>query len=105
MDCTISVREHNDCIVVCHKAFSLLLSVNLNEQASNNLICHFTLLDKDLYAAVAAPKQQLLNLAKRIASFIGAYVRITDNASVETELLRCLQRITLSPNNTATIMA
>lgn len=108
MDCSVTIQTpqaSSDCIKVCHKAFSLLLIVNVNNQATNNLICHFYLTDKDLYAAVAAPEHQPVDLAKRIVSFMRAYVRIADSDLVETELLRCLQRITLSPNKNASITA
>ncbi len=70
---------------------SLNLYVNRDQSAINNLICSFMEHDQELYAAVIAPRANPEWLARRVVSFLSAYMRISDTPSMERQVLGCIE--------------
>lgn len=89
----------NPVITVAQEAFmviskhtrSLTMHVNKDGSSLKNMICSFLENDQELYAAVIAPTGNPQHLARRVVSFLSAYMRINDTPSMEREILRCIE--------------
>lgn len=99
MTIPVNVTEQDSTLIVSQKQHQLTLLLTTSSTAPNNLVCHFQADHKDLNAEVAAPTNKPLFLAKRIVSFLGAYVRIQDPDFLEGEVLRWIERHTRSTNS------
>lgn len=86
----ISVMADNFVMVRKH-AQSLAVQVSLDDSPLKSLICSFLRDDQELYAAVIAPDEDHQQLARRVVSFLGAYMRINDADEMEYEVLRCIE--------------
>ncbi len=78
-------------VVISKHTRSLAMHVNQDASPLKNLICSFLENDQDLYAAVISPSENPQRLARRVVSFLGAYMRINDTPSMEREVLRCIE--------------
>lgn len=99
MTIPVNVTEQDSNLIVSQKQHQLTLLLTTSSTAPNNLVCHFQADHEDLNAEVAAPTNKPLFLAKRIVSFLGAYVRIQDPDFLEGEVLRWIERHTRSTNS------
>ena len=82
----------NDTFAIISKhTRSLALHVNRDSSTIQNLICSFMEHDQELYAAVIAPSNNPESLARRVVSFLSAYMRINDTPSMERQVLVCIE--------------
>ena len=79
----------------------VVLHMETDMNAVRHRVCRFLENNTDLYAAVLAPVEDTPQFARRIVSFLGAYMRIGNVDLLETDILRCIQRNTRSPSNIA----
>lgn len=91
------------CVQVGKHTSQIMLQFGLDERFQQ-LVCHFLEEQTDLYAAVRAPLAERQQFARRIVSFISAYMRIADADLLEAEILRCLNLKSLSASSTASMM-
>jgi hypothetical protein len=91
MEYPIVVMERDGLVVVRQNEKHLVLHIN-PDGYQNNLTCNFLNGKQDLYAAVAAPEQHAAQLARRIVSFLSAYLRVDDPVRFEREILGCIPR-------------
>lgn len=78
-------------VVISKHTRSLAMHVDKDSSPLRNLICSFLENDQELYAAVIAPNDDPQWLARRVVSFLGAYMRINDTPSMEREMLRHIE--------------
>ena len=99
MTIPVNVTEQDSTLIVNQKQHQLTLLLTTSSTAPNTLVCHFQADHEDLNAEVAAPTNKPLFLAKRIVSFLSAYVRIQDPDLLEGEVLRWIERHNRSANS------
>jgi hypothetical protein len=98
---------NNPVITVAQEAFmviskhtrSLTMHVNQDSSSLKNLICSFLENDQELYAAVIAPTDNTHHLARRVVSFLSAYMRIHDIPSMEHDIRRWIDSYLLKHEN------
>lgn len=78
-------------VVISKHTRSLVMSVDNDQSPLRNLICSFLENDQNLYAAVIAPSQDHQGLARRVVSFLGAYMRINDVEAMEHNIQGCIE--------------
>lgn len=86
----ISIAE-GEFVIVQNHSRSLSMYVDMDDSPLKNLICSFLENDQNLYAAVIAPDEDHQRLARRVVSFLGAYMRINDAEEMEQGVLRCIE--------------
>lgn len=67
------------------------------------LICEFNVKGQPLIASVSALERKQEHFIKRIASFIGAYIRVKDVLDLEADLARFIQTQLRSASNSVSI--
>lgn len=86
----ISIKDDR-LVLISQRSRRLAISVEKDSFPLDSLVCGFLENNEDLYAAVIAPQEDRQRLAHRVVSFLGAYLRIEDVDTLETEILRCIE--------------
>lgn len=86
----ISVKD-GCCVLINKGSRHLRMIINAYTSSIQLLVCNFMENDDDLYAAVIAPQEERICLARRIVSFLGAYIRIENTEAVEDEILSSIE--------------
>ncbi len=87
---SISVRE-DMLVLINQRSRHLAMFVDKDSSPIESLVCSFLENDQNLYAAVIAPQKDHERLARRVVSFLGAYMRIEDADALEADVLRCIE--------------
>ncbi|MEB4592237.1 hypothetical protein VSS37_14695 [Candidatus Thiothrix sp. Deng01] len=83
-----------DDLMVVHKhTRSLAIHVGTNDSPQKNLVCSFLEDNQDMNAAVIAPNEDHQHLARRVVSFLSAYMRINDADEMRRDILRCIENL------------
>lgn len=85
------VTVENSLVLIDQHSRRIAMLVDKDPALIETLICRFMEGKKDLYAAVIAPEEELHQLARRVVSFLGAYMRIEDSEILEREVLQCIE--------------
>jgi len=87
----IVTSEGDKYLIVCAHSRRFILQINVETLPQPKLVCRFLEHRAELYAAVFAPGIDYPQLARRIVSFISAYLPVPDTLTFEQEILRQLQ--------------
>lgn len=78
-------------VLINQRSRNLAISVEKDASPLKNLICSFMEDNQSMYAAVIAPQADHHRLARRVVSFLSAYMRIEDADELEREVRRCIE--------------
>ncbi|MGB3919395.1 hypothetical protein J9253_20320 [Thiothrix litoralis] len=91
MENPVITLGNDEFVIISKHTRSLAIHVDRDSSAFKNLICSFLEHDQDLYAAVIAPGDNPESLARRVVSFLSAYMRINDTPTMERQMLLCIE--------------
>lgn len=87
-----AITVTQEALVVVHKhTRSLALHIGKEDTPLKNLICSFQENDECLNASVIAHHHDHQQLARRVVSFLGAYMRVTDIGIMERDIQRSIE--------------
>jgi hypothetical protein len=90
----LSLAQDNSVLINQHPR-QLAMLIDQDNSFIRNLVCSFLEDDEDMFAAVIAPHEDRPQLARRVVSFLSAYMRIIDmkdmEHSVMTHIEQCLR--------------
>lgn len=79
-------------VLINHHSHSLTMQVGSDFFPLSSLICSFQQDGEDLNAAVIAPHEDHQQLARRVVSFLGAYMRVGNILKLEHDILACIRQ-------------
>lgn len=85
------ITMENSLVLVNQHSRHIAVFIDKDPALLETLVCSFKEDSQDLYAAVIAPMEELHQLARRVVSYLGAYMRIGDSAELENTVQRCIE--------------